>query len=153
MMKIVASLAVISMMVISCGNAEEKSERKNGFTHDLKTKADSLYYDVMQGHDIGMAKTGAITKAITKAQTKLDSLQKLASSKIDKAYQEQVTSLKEMLVNAQKGMNTWMEEFNADSAVGAGASIDYLESQKAKVTIVKDDILKSLEKADSLLKK
>ena len=153
-MKTFASLAVISMMVVSCGNAGDKSaERKNGFTTELKTKADSLYHDVMEGHDVGMAKMGALKKYNGMVQSKLDSLQKVASAKIDKTYQQQLASLKEMLTKAEKGMNDWMEEFNLDSASGVNASIHYLESQKAKVAVVKQDILETLSKADSLLKK
>ena len=46
-----------------------------------------------------------------------------------------------------------MEEFNMDSAVNdAKQRIDYLGSEKLKVTKVKEAILNSLQKADSLIK-
>jgi hypothetical protein len=50
-------------------------------------------------------------------------------------------------------MNKWMEEFNMDSALNnAEERIDYLGSEKLKVSKVKEAILGSLQKADSILK-
>jgi Fe2+ or Zn2+ uptake regulation protein len=46
-----------------------------------------------------------------------------------------------------------MDEFNVDSAIdNAKERIKYLEEEKLKVTKVKEAILSSLQKADSLLK-
>lgn len=153
-MKTFASLAVISMMVVSCGNAEEKgAERKNGYSEEPKTSIDSLYKQVMDGHDVGMAKMGALRKYNGIAQAQIDSIQKLPPAKQDKAYLTELTTLKEMLTSAEKGMNDWMNDFNLDSAQGPGASERYLKGQVPVVETVKHNILNSLQKADSLLKK
>jgi hypothetical protein len=46
-----------------------------------------------------------------------------------------------------------MDEFNVDSAIdNAKERVKYLEDEKLKVTKVKEAILNSLQKADSLLK-
>lgn len=154
MIKSIASLAVISMMVMACNNAQENNaERKDGFTKDLKTKTDSLYHDVMEGHDIGMAKMGALKKYNGIAQSQIDSIRKLPADKQDKNYLQEVMTLQQQLVNAEKGMNDWMDGFNADSSVGANASATYLQGEVLKVNVVRDNILGSLKKADSLLKK
>ena len=51
-------------------------------------------------------------------------------------------------------MNQWMEEFSIDSAQdNPEKRIEYLSSEKVKVTKVKDEILSVVAKADSALKK
>ncbi|QEC41614.1 viral A-type inclusion protein [Pseudobacter ginsenosidimutans] len=154
MIKTIASLAVISMMVLACNNAQDNAaERKDGYSTAPKTETDSLYHQVMDGHDVGMAKMGALKKYNGVVQSKIDSTQKLPAAKQDKAYLQEVMTLQQQLINAEKGMNEWMEGFNLDSASGPTASISYLKSELQKVTIVRDNILNSLSKADSLLKK
>jgi hypothetical protein len=154
MIKTIASLAMISMLALACNNAQDKAaERKDGYSAEPKSETDTLYHQVMEGHDIGMAKMGALKKYNGVAQTKIDSVQKLPAAKQDKAYLQEVMTLQQQLINAEKGMNEWMEGFNLDSASGATASISYLKSELLKVNIVRDNILTSLSKADSLLKK
>ncbi|MBO9633802.1 MAG: viral A-type inclusion protein [Chitinophagaceae bacterium] len=150
MIKTIASLTVISMMVWACNNGQDKAaERKDGYSAEPKTETDSLYKAVMDGHDIGMAKMSALKKYNGAAQAKIDSVQKLPANKQDKTYLQEVMTLQQQLVNAENGMNEWMGGFNLDST----KSIGYLKSELQKVTIVRDNILSSLSKADSLLKK
>ena len=154
MIKTFASLAVIGMTVLACNNAQDNAaERKDGYSTEPKTETDSLYHQVMEGHDVGMAKMGALKKYNGLAQSKIDSVQKLSADKQDKSYLQEVMTLRQQLINAEKGMNEWMEGFNLDSASGPAASASYLKSELQKVTIVRDNILGSLGKADSLLKK
>ena len=62
--------------------------------------------------------------------------------------------IQEDLNYAEYGMNTWMEAFNPDSAKeNMEARIKYLASEKDKVDKVKESILSSLQRADSLFKK
>jgi len=50
-------------------------------------------------------------------------------------------------------MENWMDEFNMDSAVNnVEQRIKYLSEEKLKVSNVKENILTSLQKADSLIK-
>lgn len=143
----------IVFVCISCNQTEEPI-RKDGFSEVPKTKEDSLYKEVMDGHNIGMARIGRVKKAITETQQQLDSLNKLSKNKIDPNHQQALIDLQEDLNYADYAMFKWMEEFKIDSAKGnVELRIRYLESEKDKVNKVKDAILNALKRADSLLKK
>jgi hypothetical protein len=147
-------MVIIVFTINACSNAPEKSERKDGFTPVLKTKEDSLYHDVMEGHDIGMAKMGTLRKQLNKVQHELDSLSKLPSKKIDQRYKQALLDLQEELNYADHAMFTWMQEFVVDSAISdKDKRLLYLESERVKVQKVRDNILNSLQRADSLLTK
>ncbi len=148
-------ILIIVVYLTACKNApSEQTERTDGFTPVLKTKEDSLYHEVMQGHDIGMAKMSKLRKHITRVQHELDSLKKLPPKKIDNKYQQALLDLQEELTYADHAMFTWMEEFKVDSArADNNKRLVYLESEKLKVEKVRDNILTSLQRADSLLMK
>lgn len=120
------------------------------------TQADSLYKEVMDAHDAVMPKMGKLRGSQKRAQQLLDSISLLPVKK-------QVTceSLKvelEKLVNelnyADFAMDTWMTEFNLDSGNNdLKVRIKYLTDERMKVIKVKEAVLHSLNKADSLLKK
>lgn len=138
----------------ACKDTSEQAERKDGFTPLLKTKEDSLYHDVMQGHDIGMAKMSTLRKQINKVQHELDSINKLSAKKIDQQYKQALIDLQEDLSYADNAMFTWMQEFEVDSARSdKDKRLAYLESEKIKVGKVRDNILNSLRRADSLFGK
>ena len=62
--------------------------------------------------------------------------------------------VQEDLNYAEYSMNTWMEEFNVDSARdNSEVRRTYLKSEQEKVDKVKNAILESLRVADSLFKK
>ena len=146
----------ICAALTACG--EDKvpgsGERKNGFTPMLVTKEDSLYHEIMEGHDVGMAKMSKLMKARKEVKRQLDSMQKLPAPKKDVVYMNRLTDLQDKLSYAEFGMDTWMREFNPDSAK---ASMDvrliYLQSERDKVNLVKKNILESLSLADSVFKK
>lgn len=147
-------LVFAGITLIACNDAgrKESSDRKDGFSDKPVTKGDSLYQEVMDGHDIGMAKMGKLNKYSIEVQRLLDSLGKLKAP--DAALRTRLQSLQKDLHEAQEGMNGWMEGFNTDSASAAETlRIPYLEREKAKVEQVKSNILTSLQRADSLLKK
>ena len=80
--------AIILIFVVAIGSAHcddrpEKSERTDGFTPVLNSKEDSLYHDVMEGHDIGMAKMGTLKKQLNRVSHELDSINKLPEKNID----------------------------------------------------------------------
>lgn len=152
-MKLLLALAVIFHFT-SCKNSAKTEERKDGYTVVLKTREDSLYHDVMQGHDIGMAKIGKLKKHLKQVQDELDSLNKLPRVKIDRNYQHALIDLQEDLNYADYSMFTWMDEFEADSAKDDKSKrLAYLESERIKVEKVKENILTSVQRADSLLTK
>lgn len=141
-----------AMATAACNNGPA-ADRKNGFTTELKTKEDSLYHDVMEGHDAGMAKLGKVRGSINEIQRELDSINRFPAIKDDR-YKMSLLFIQNALKNADNEMNAWMEGFKVDSAKGnTDLRIQYLESEKEKVTLVKEHILSSLRQADSLLKR
>jgi len=148
-------LILISIIAIcACNGEPEKTERKDGFTTVLNDKEDSLYHDVMEGHDIGMAKMGTVRKQLNRATRELDSIHKLPAKNIDQRRKQALTELQEDLSYADNAMFTWMKEFNVDSAKSDKTKrLEYLESEKVKVGKVKEIILSSLQRADSLFGK
>ncbi len=85
----------------------------------------------------------------------LDSIEKLPVKARQAAapLKIKLDSLQKDLSYAEFAMNKWMNEFNMDSAINnAEERINYLQSEKLKVAKVKEAILGSLQKADSVLK-
>lgn len=154
MSRLIIAFVSMGLLAIACNNgaSDETTDRKNGFTPALKTREDSLFHDVMQGHDAGMAKVGKLRKNINETNRLLDSLNKLPASKVNAAYKQSLTGLQTNLNNANNEMNSWMESFKLDSASdNKELRIKYLQGEKEKVTVVKEHILSALQQADSLL--
>ena len=143
--------ASMALFVFRACKDDEPSERKDGFSNVLKNKEDSLFHEVMEGHDIGMARMIKITKYLTQIKKALDSINNLPAAKIDEEYQQTLIDLQEDLNYAEYGMIRWMDEFKHDSAQqNKEKRIQYLESEKIKVVKVKEAILESLQRADSI---
>jgi len=157
MLRLMIALVSLSLFIAACNNGAssgETADRKNGFPPVPKTREDSLFHEVMQGHDAGMAKMSKLRKNINETQRLLDSLNKVPASKINAAYKTSITGLQTALKNANNEMNGWMDSFKPDSANGnKELRIKYLQGEKEKVTVVKDHIFSVLQQADSLLKK
>ena len=149
MKKIVfCALVAAVIFALSCNN-------DNGESKKAKTQIDSLLDDVLDGHNIGMAKLGKVARAEQATKRLLDSIAKLPAKARQAAepLKVKLDSLKSDLSYAEFAMNRWMDEFNMDSAIdNAKERARYLEEEKLKVTKVKEAILSSLQKADSLLK-
>lgn len=146
---LIAALAVV--VIIAC-----KNEKKNGHSgKEPQTQADSLMADVMDGHDVGMAKYGKLQAMEKKMRASIDSISKLPAKAQETLapYKAKLDSAAADLSNAIFAMDKWMEEFNMDSAKDdMEKRVRYLLDEKMKVGRVKDAILNSLSKADSLLK-
>ncbi|MCG2616061.1 viral A-type inclusion protein [Terrimonas sp. NA20] len=139
--------ALCSLVFMSCGNESGPQE---------KSLADSLQKEVLDGHNVGMAKSRKLTQLQTDTKRMIDSIQKLpAKTKLATApYLAKLDSLAKDLYNAEVGMNTWMTEFNLDSAIdNQPVREKYLADEKVKVDRVTAAILSSIAKADTLLKK
>lgn len=146
-------IIIASMTALACNDTDTAPARKDGFSATPATKEDSLYRQVMEGHDVGMAKMGRIRKYLVQIQQATDSISKLPVKQQDKQYLQVLSALQQELKNAEAGMNTWMEQFNGDSAKDhPSRRIQYLEAEKGRVNLVKEQILGSLQRADSLLK-
>ena len=143
---------LLSIGLLSCNGA---SEGNHGPGKKAKTEADSLMDRVMEGHDIGMAKMGKLTRAEQTTRRLLDSISQLPEKARRSAepLRARLDSLQKELSYAEMAMNKWMDEFNMDSAIHeAKARIEYLKNEELKVDKVKEAILGSLQKADSVLK-
>jgi hypothetical protein len=146
-----ALFALAFFALVSCKEEPQSAAtgRKDGFTKDLKSKKDSLYQDVMDGHDVGMAKMGKINGYLKTVTGSLDSAKK--SKTAGKQHIALLESIKADLSQADYSMNRWMEEFKLDSAENNEAvRIAYLQSEKDKIDKIKERILNSIKRADSL---
>jgi hypothetical protein len=141
-------LAITAMT--SCNNS---ADTKNDTV--TKTKADSLLDEVDDGHAVAMGKMGRLNRTEQEVSRLIDSIGKLPAKARDAAapYKAKLESLLEELKTADVNMNQWMESFNMDSAINnTEERIKYLATEKIKVNNVKDAVLNSLQKADSVLK-
>ncbi|MBM3416571.1 MAG: viral A-type inclusion protein [Bacteroidetes bacterium] len=148
------SAAFLSLAVIACNNNDKKHE---GHKKSVpQTREDSLMADVMDGHDEVMPKMGKVRGAQKEARRLIDSIEALPEkAKAEAAaLKANLEELVKDLSYADFAMDKWMTEFNMDSAKdNMETRIQYLLDEKIKVGKVKDAILNSLSKADSLLKK
>ncbi len=149
-------LLTILVLQTACKNSGDKSKSDVDTTlGQPKTSADTLLDDVLRGHDLVMGKMGRLSALEKQVQGVLDSIGKLpAKTRVKLApYREKMEKTLEDLKSAKSGMDKWMDEFNFDSAKdNVEARIRYLSDEKLKVSVVKENILRGLEKADSLIK-
>jgi hypothetical protein len=155
MTRLMIALVSLSLFALACNNGAdpgEAAEHKGG-PRAPKTREDSLFHDVMEGHDAGMAKTGKLRGGIKETRRQLDSIGKLPASKVNAAYKQSLTDLQTALNKANTEMNTWMEGFKVDTlSDNKELRIKYLEEEKVKVNGVKELIYAALNQADSVLK-
>jgi TolA-binding protein len=147
-MKLFPALLLIICMASGCSDAAEDTAagRTTGYGDKPQSKEDSLFKDVMHDHDEGMARTRQLSEAIRQMRSKVDSLIKANRNP------EAERKILEELESAERSMKTWMEEFNIDTLKDkAERRIEYLENEKVKVSRVKNDILESIRRADSVL--
>lgn len=154
-MKQVLFLLLIAAAAFSaCSGNPAASDTPQTGIPKLQTHEDSLVHDVLEGHDSGMARMVKLSKYIKKTKLLLDSVATVPAAKRNREYEAGLKGLLEDLQYAEMSMNTWMEEFKLDSLKEKPRErVAYLESEKMKVTKMKEAILNSLQKGDSLLKK
>ena len=156
-MKKVFSLFLLSSVIImsGCNNSNRSSDQDTTQPKSKEAIADSWYDDVMDGHNVGMARFVTLQKARAEANRLIDSLQKLPAQAKQAAapYKARLDSLVVDLQNAEDAMNKWMDNFNLDSAKNdIEKRIQYLADEKVRVNKVRDAILESLQSADTLIK-
>lgn len=152
MFKKIAFAVIATSVMTACNNEAGQHEHHTGM--EPKTHEDSLYKDVMDGHNVVMPKMGKVKGFIALAQQQLDSLSKLPEKAQLAAavYKASLDSLIGELKNADRSMTVWMDEFVPDSLEDETEKrVAYLESEKIKVEQVKSNILGSLEKAEKIL--
>jgi len=100
----------ILFLFVACNNTGESGPA-------AKTKADSLMDEVIEGHNVAMAKMSKINTAKNNLQQVIDSISKLPTDLQKKSltYSMQLDSTINRLTFANYGMEKWMNEFNMDS--------------------------------------
>lgn len=144
------------LLAAALGMAACKNQDKPLGNAVVKTKADTLLDEVNDGHNIGMARMGRLDRTRREAGRLLDSLGTLPAKARAAAtpYRTRLENLRKELDYASFAMDKWMDEFKWDSSFAStNAKVSYLETEKEKVTKVKEAILGGLQKADSLLKR
>lgn len=149
MKKIFWVLAIATMSgLTACNNEPGKNDTK-------QAQADSLYDEVDADHIEGMRRGPQVEKMRQQAQAILDSISKLPAKAQEAAapLRARIDSLIKDLDYADFAMNKWMEEFHYDTFKNdVEKRIDYLTGEKIKVQKVKEAIVGSLAKADSVLR-
>lgn len=144
----------LAVILLACAcNDNSSEERTDGYSKRPQNPEDSLFEEVMHGHDTAMAKMGKLSGYQKQVKEKLDSLEK-TGAKATASLKSALRELGSDLEKAEDGMNKWMEDFDIDSAQdNVERRLEYLKSEKIKVDDVKEKIFETLKKADSLLKK
>lgn len=140
------------MIFAACNNADKKTGEE---TKPPMTKADSLEKDVLDGHDIAMPKSMRIPDLQKETKRLIDSISKLPAKAQEATapYKAKLEALLKDLEYASFAMDKWMQEYSFDSARDdIEQRIKYLTEEKIKVDKVKEVVLGSLAKADSILK-
>lgn len=145
-------LSFILVFLMACGNGEDHSNHKSkAFDKTNLTEDEKLRNEVMEGHDIGMAKINTLSKTKDQLIKIIDSLDKnkvTITNDLKASMKKAVADLDD----AYKEMFKWMEEYKDDSAKNdLKARLEYLKKEKISVEIVKDKIFSSLAYADSVL--
>ena len=146
-------LALFACIAIACKNADKKQE--GHAKNEPKTLADSLMKDIDDGHMVGMSKIGKLHTTRKEVQRVIDSISNLSSKSQQSSilYLDQLKAVIKDLDYADFAMDKWMTEFDMDSAVNNREQrIIYLADEKLKVSKMKEAMLNSMQRADSLLK-
>ncbi len=147
---------ILALVVLAaCNSGDKKNGGHNNSANEPKTLADSLMKDIDDGHIVGMSKIGKLHNTQKEVQRVIDSIGKLPAKAQEAvaSYVEQLKANIKELEYADFAMEKWMTEFEMDSAIdNIEKRIKYLTDEKMKVSKMKEAILTSMQKADSLLK-
>jgi len=146
---------LVTISIVGC-NDEANDHKVNAKDNEPQTEADSLKKAVDDDHIIGMSKMGRLTRAEQTTRRLLDSIEKLPvkARQVAAPFKNKLDSLQKELSYAEMTMEKWMRELKRDSVIdnmNMEERIKYLSSEKLKVSKVKENILKGIQKADSVL--
>lgn len=150
MNKILLALFFLTV-IIACNN---NNDGHKPLAKAPKTLEDSLIKDIDDGHIVGMSKMAKLHKAQQNVKKALDSIAVLSAKKQQAAagYVAALNKAAEDLNYADFAMEKWMTEYNQDSSLNDKEKrLPYLQNEQMKVAKMKNAILNSLQKADSLL--
>ncbi len=158
MRKLPPALLFFTLLVLlSCKDSKSDQDANNSTPASETSLADSLEDQVWDAHDVGMAKYGTLRGMKLRAEQIIDSISKLPESEKQAAteFREKLTALVTELSNAKEGMDGWMRYYRdvRDSAKDDPPKrIAFLRDEIERVNKVRDAILQSLARADSLIK-
>lgn len=113
-----------------------------------RTLSDTLYREVMKGHDVGMAKIGELMRYQQLLRQKADSIDQTRNGDTHKSI---LDSVLEELTQAEALMNQWMQEFEPDHAGSTEEEkTSFYLSEKEKIDTVNARILRSIERAKEI---
>ncbi|MGE9311306.1 viral A-type inclusion protein [Niabella sp. CJ426] len=139
------SFALVALLATACNNGGSEPAEPG------KSLSDSLLQQVLDGHDVAMPKMMKLQRLQKDVQTEIDSLKKTSGNT------QRIALLDSTLKNlsyADVAMHEWMEGFRYDSLKdNEPARVDYLKIQLASVNEMKEVVLSSIAKADSVLAK
>ncbi len=148
-------LPVIAILTMTaCTNTDKKHDHSKT-SDEPQTLTDSLEKDIDEGHIVGMSRIGKLHNTQKEVQRIIDSIGKLPAKAKEAAagYLEQLNTAIKDLSYADFAMDKWMTEYDMDSAkANLEQRIKYLTEEKLKVDKMKEAILTSMQKADSLIK-
>lgn len=140
-------LAVVSF--VACGDGGNTA---NVTDDGPKTQADSLLQEVIDGHDVAMPKMKKLERLAKESKAAIDSLAALPAAKQNDFLRTRLQTIHTNLLDAEQKMHEWMKGFKYDSLKdNETARVQYLQDQKTSVTIMKDAVLGSIEKAEAVL--
>lgn len=106
-------LLFVCVLLFACGGGSPGEATRNNSSIP-KSKSDSIYKSIMDGHDLAMKKMGAIARYTSLIKQYQDSLIKTGSKDI--LMNATLDSALQKLAEADEAMNKWMVEFDPDKA-------------------------------------
>jgi len=139
-------IATLSLVLFAIGCGQKTAE------------IDQLEKEVFVIHDEVMPKMSQIMQlrdGISQEVTLLDSLLKVKTNDSLQKRKDTALALSLALKNADEGMMDWMHAYNGDSIknLSGEAALKALTFEKDKIAKVKTQMLESISKAESFLKK
>lgn len=141
-------LLSMTALLFACGSGSPGDTHHNNSSIP-RSKSDSIYREVMAGHDLAMKKMGTIARYSTLIQQYKDSLAKTGSKNMP--AKSALDSALQGLTAADEAMNKWMVEFDPDKA-GADepAKLIYYTNEKEKITEVEKKMDSSIAVAQKI---
>ncbi len=124
----------LSVLLFACNNGSSDDAYQNNSSIP-KSKSDSIYKSIMDGHDLAMKKMGTIARYTSLIKQYQDSLNKTGSKDI--LMTAALDSALQGLTAADEAMNKWMVEFDPDKAgTEEPAKLQFFTTEMEKITAV-----------------
>ncbi len=140
-------LLLLSLLAYACGGGQKAAEGGN-FTEEQIKAQDEAFGRMMAVHDEVMPKLDDMNRVGRQLKPYLDSLD-------DKTVMEEINLALQKLETAEDGMMEWMMASpkigQLRDSLGHEAVLGLLQAEEEKIARVRDDMLNSLQSAESLL--